>query len=179
MSELPKTNQPDVLRFVAKVLESDGKTVLEIPENIRKKIQGMEKLEGTINGQPFRSPVLNVDGMCLLRVNAAMLGGSGASIGDEVELAVLGDEGEPVPPTDLAREFELSPEAVGVWGGLTVLGKRDWIRWIEDAKKPETRAKRIARTIEQLSEGKRRACCVDVNGFMMCRIAEDDLLREG
>ena len=55
-----------------------------------------------------------------------------------------------------------------------MLGQRDWIRWIEDAKKPETRARRVTRTVSQLEDGKRRACCVDVNSFMMCRIKEDD-----
>jgi uncharacterized protein YdeI (YjbR/CyaY-like superfamily) len=29
------------------------------------------------------------------------------------------------------------------------------VRWVEDAKKPETRAARIAKTVTELAEGKR------------------------
>ncbi|HVX37595.1 MAG TPA: YdeI/OmpD-associated family protein [Hyphomicrobium sp.] len=34
-----------------------------------------------------------------------------------------------------------------------------WICWIESAKKAETRTRRIERTKEDLSSGKRRPCC--------------------
>lgn len=176
MNKVATTQKPEVLRFESELFGHGKKTVLEIPKNIRPKLYGMPKVEGTINGQPFRAAIeVRSDGALLLHVNAAMLRGAYAKIGEVVELALLGSEPDPTPPKDLQAEFDMSPEAVESWNKLTKMGQRDWVRWIEDAKKPETRARRIARTVEQLSEGKRRACCVDVNGFMMCRIKEDEL----
>ncbi len=32
--------------------------------------------------------------------------------------------------------------------------RKEWVRWIEEAKKPETRATRLARTVESLRAGK-------------------------
>lgn len=166
--------KPEVLRFSSLLIEADKRIVFTIPSSISKKLYDMPKVEGTINGYPFRADIhSNTDGTYTVRANVAMLRGAGAGIGDTVQLAVLGPEPYPVPPADLQSEFSMSPEATENWEKLTNLGKRDWLRWIDDTKNPETRARRIARTIEQLSEGKRRACCVNVNGFMVCRIQED------
>ena len=181
MTQLPQGQQqssPDVLRFTAVLFQRNSKTFLEIPAEVSAKLVGMEKVEGMINTQPFRAIIERKEkGIYLLHVGVAMMRGADAQEGDTVQLAILGHEPDPVPPADLQSEFILSPEAVVSWQKLTILGKRDWIRWIEGAKTVETRARRIARTIDQLSEGKRRACCVDVNGFMMCRIKEDDKTR--
>ncbi len=58
--------------------------------------------------------------------------------------------------------------------GLQLAASRGTLRWIEGAKKPETRDRRVKRTVEQLSEGKRRACCVNVYEYMMERVQEDE-----
>ncbi|MBV8460504.1 MAG: YdeI/OmpD-associated family protein, partial [Candidatus Eremiobacteraeota bacterium] len=55
---------------------------------------------------------------------------------------------------------------------LTRLGRLDWMRWINSAKTPETRARRVRRTVEQLSSGKRRPCCVNFYEFMLHRVGE-------
>ena len=60
-----------------------------------------------------------------------------------------------------------------MWDELTPMGRRDWVRWIEGAKKPETRERRVRRTVDQLAEGKRRACCVNVYEYMLDRVEED------
>lgn len=166
---------PEVLRFDAVLFQDHGKMRLEIPAGISRKLLTMEKVEGLINGQPFRAVIDTTNNETyVLHVSSAMLRGAGADTGDTVTLAILGPEPDPVPPEDLQREFDISPEAEENWEKLTTLGKRDWIRWIDDTKVSETRARRIARTIDQLSEGKRRACCVNVNAFMMYCIKEDE-----
>ncbi|WP_183911510.1 YdeI/OmpD-associated family protein [Simiduia aestuariiviva] len=61
-------------------------------------------------------------------------------------------------PLDLANG--LAEEGViGAWEALSAIGRNEFICWIEDAKKPDTRDKRIVRTIGQLLEGKKRPCC--------------------
>jgi hypothetical protein len=60
---------------------------------------------------------------------------------------------------DLQAALRGDPEALGLWEGLTPLGRNEFICWVEDAKQAATRARRIARTIEELLEGKKRPCC--------------------
>jgi uncharacterized protein YdeI (YjbR/CyaY-like superfamily) len=98
--------------------------------------------------------------------------GAGADAGDTVKLAILGPEPEPTVPADLRVPLAASRQATTLWKDLTSIGRRDWIRWIESAKTPETRARRVTRTVEQLSSGKRRPCCVNVYEFMLSRVKE-------
>lgn len=166
-------SEPAVLRFNAQL--SDSGDLLVVPKKVGTKLRDMPKVEGTINGHPFRAALEpDPSGGLRLKVNKAMRRGSGADDGEPVELAVLGPEPEPKPPVDLKKAFASSPEAKTVWEELTTMGRRDWVRWIESAKKQETRERRVTRTIDQLSEGKRRACCVNVYEYMLNRVEETE-----
>lgn len=62
-------------------------------------------------------------------------------------------------PADLEEELTSSPEALEAWEDITPLARNEFICWVEDAKKEETRERRIRRTREELEEGQRRPCC--------------------
>ncbi|MBI3626434.1 DUF1905 domain-containing protein [Candidatus Uhrbacteria bacterium] len=170
---------PSVFRFKARLVfdpnaaMTGSGTLLNIPKVVSQKLSGMTKVEGTINGHPFRATLEpNPAGGFSVWLNKAMRKGAGADAGDTVKLAVLGPEPEPKISADLRVALSASPEARTLWKDLTPLGRLDWIRWIESAKQVETRTRRVRRTVEQLSEGKRRPCCVNVNEFMLRRVGE-------
>ena len=60
---------------------------------------------------------------------------------------------------DLQTAVRSNPETFALWQGLTPLGRNEFICWVDDAKQPKTRQRRIERTCEELLEGKRRPCC--------------------
>lgn len=60
---------------------------------------------------------------------------------------------------DLQTAVLASPATLALWQALTPLGRNEYICWVEDAKKPETRQRRIRRACEELREGKKRPCC--------------------
>ncbi len=60
---------------------------------------------------------------------------------------------------DLQTALRSDPEILALWERLTPLGRNEFICWVEDAKQPATRQRRIARTREELLEGKKRPCC--------------------
>ena len=62
-------------------------------------------------------------------------------------------------PTDLRKPLTSDPMALTAWEEITPLARNEWICWIESAKKPETRSRRIERTRTELVDGKRRPCC--------------------
>lgn len=62
-------------------------------------------------------------------------------------------------PADLRVSLTASPTALAAWQDITPLARNEFICWVEDAKKPETRERRIRRTREELEEGQRRPCC--------------------
>ncbi|HSP03949.1 MAG TPA: YdeI/OmpD-associated family protein [Acidimicrobiales bacterium] len=62
-------------------------------------------------------------------------------------------------PDDLREGLEASAVALEAWHDITPLARNEFICWVEDAKRPPTRERRIRRTREELEEGQRRPCC--------------------
>lgn len=62
-------------------------------------------------------------------------------------------------PEDLEAILTADTAALECWNDLTPLARNEWICWVEDAKKIETRQRRMARLRTELKEGKRRPCC--------------------
>lgn len=60
---------------------------------------------------------------------------------------------------DLRSAVQSSLEVLALWEALTPIGRNEFICWVEDAKQPATRERRIRRTGEELLEGKKRPCC--------------------
>lgn len=60
---------------------------------------------------------------------------------------------------DLEAAIRADACAFALWQKITPLGRNEFICWVEDAKQAATRARRIARTREELLEGKTRPCC--------------------
>jgi hypothetical protein len=173
-----KHGGPSVIRFTAQLVrhakaEKTCPWILNVPSVVSKKLRGMTKVEETINGHPFRAALeRNTSGGYSLRVNNAMRNGARADAGDTVKLAILGPEPTPTPPADLRVALTPSNDAKTLWNDLDADARRIWIRWIESAKTPETRSRRVRRTVDQLSAGKRRPCCVNVYEFMLSRVQE-------
>ncbi|MEA3013099.1 MAG: hypothetical protein QOD42_1644 [Sphingomonadales bacterium] len=59
-------------------------------------------------------------------------------------------------PQDLRAAIDAAPAAAATWEGFTPSCQREYVEWVTEAKRDETRAKRLAQTIEWLAEGKRR-----------------------
>ena len=60
---------------------------------------------------------------------------------------------------DMQAVVRSDPAVLALWEGLTALSRNEFICWVDDAKQPATRQRRIARTCEELLEGKKRPCC--------------------
>lgn len=60
-----------------------------------------------------------------------------------------------IPPKDLQIELDANPKAKTFFESLAFSHKREYVGWIHDAKKQETRERRIRTTIELLLEGKK------------------------
>jgi uncharacterized protein YdeI (YjbR/CyaY-like superfamily) len=59
------------------------------------------------------------------------------------------------PPQDFARELKANREAQATWEKLSYTHQKEYAKAIEEAKKPETRARRIEKAIAQLEAGKK------------------------
>ena len=68
-------------------------------------------------------------------------------------------------PMDLRKALAAAPKAKAQWKDLTPIARRDFISWIDSAKQPETRRRRIEKACSMLAAGKRRPCCYSIVSF--------------
>jgi hypothetical protein len=111
------------------------------------------RVRGTIAGAPMRSNLSKMGGTLWLGVHKATVETAGLSVGDAVRVELEVDDA-PLPtdtvPEDLARALRDDPIAAAAWERLAPSHRRAHVGAILDAKRPETRARRVASTIETL-----------------------------
>lgn len=62
-------------------------------------------------------------------------------------------------PADLKKAVVADRKALAIWEVITPLARNEWICWVEDAKKEETRRVRIVKALSKMRGGMRRPCC--------------------
>jgi hypothetical protein len=116
------------------------------------------KVRATIDGESYRGSLVRMGTPYhIFPVLKEIREKIGKSFGDEVMVEVEEDlEPRQVQiPTDLQQAFTQNPQAVEFFEHLSYTHQREYIRWINEAKQDETRQKRILKTVELLSQGKR------------------------
>ena len=146
------------MRFRAE-LRQNGKTAtgIRVPDDVVAELGSKRPaVQVTINGYGYRSTVGSIGGEPMLPVSAEHRKGAGIVAGDEVEVELELDTEprEVTVPGDLAAAFD--GPAKEYFDSLSYSHQRAYTVWIEDAKKPETRQKRVAQAAEMLREKKRR-----------------------
>lgn len=130
-----------------------------LPKSASQKLgaKGRVPIRGTINGFRFRSSAFPTgDGTHEFAVNKAMQAGAKAKPGDTVDVRIEVDTATRMVrvPNELKRALAKSPKAQANFKALAWSHRKAYVDWIAEAKKPETKARRIDRAIERLSEGK-------------------------
>jgi uncharacterized protein YdeI (YjbR/CyaY-like superfamily) len=96
-------------------------------------------------------------GRYLVPLSAEHRAAAGVAAGDEVDVTVEADtEAREVPvPHDLSAALAQDDAAGRFFDGLAYTHRKEWVRWIEDAKRPETRERRLEATLDALRAGRR------------------------
>ncbi len=114
------------------------------------------RVRGSLNGAPYRSSLMKYGGVFHMGVHKATLAQADARAGERVDVTIEIDD-EPLPtdtvPADLANALAKSADANAAWKKLAPAHKREHVKHVIEAKKPETRARRIAKTVESLKNG--------------------------
>lgn len=81
----------------------------------------------------------------------------GKTFGDEVSVALMEDKEERVVEIadDIASVFNENPEAKALFDKMSYTHKKEYIRWIEEARKPETRENRKVKMVQMILDGKK------------------------
>jgi hypothetical protein len=142
-------------------VELGGKTAtgFEVPAEVVEALgQGRRpSVRVSVGGHTYRSTVAVMAGRFLLPLSAENRTAAGVAAGDEIEVVLEADtaQREVTVPEDLAAALADHPAAREFFDAMSYTHRKEWVRWIEDAKKPETRAGRVQSTVDGLRSGKR------------------------
>lgn len=105
-----------------------------------------------IDGLTFRTTLLPGTGVHYMVINDAMREATGKGLGDTitVELDVDDKPREVTVPVDIQQALHKDRKAMELYVALAYSHRKRYIEWVESAKKPETRARRVERLINEL-----------------------------
>jgi hypothetical protein len=153
----PRSGKPRAARFRAKLepVPHGGQFVIVPPKSAEEAgVVYKDRVRGTVNGAPYRSSLMKYSGVFHLGIHKAALAEAGVKPGARVEITLELDD-EPLPtdvvPPDLAVLLD-KKRLKAKWTALRPSLKREYVKQILEAKKPETRARRVSKVIELLAE---------------------------
>jgi len=142
-------------------VERGGKTAtgLLVPDEVVAALRAGKRppVQVTVGGHTYRTTVASMVGRFLVPLSAENRTAAGVAAGDDVEVDVLLDTAarEVTVPADLVDALEHDDQARQFFDDLAYSHRKEWVRWIEESKKIETRTSRIVRAVESLRAGKR------------------------
>jgi uncharacterized protein YdeI (YjbR/CyaY-like superfamily) len=114
-------------------------------------------VRGTINGFPFRTSLLpEGDGTHAMPVNKETLKGAGTAAGRMVTVIMEIDTAARAVevPGDMNEALMESKKLKAVFESLSYSRQREFVDWIEQAKRADTRTKRLQKMLVLLEEGR-------------------------
>ena len=121
--------------------------------------QKRPKIKATFDGAPYRGLLTKMGTPYhILLVRSDIRKVINKSNGDEVSITVELDT-EPrvvVVPNDLQKLLDANAAANAQYDKLSYTHRKEFVNWINDAKREATRERRLAKTIEMLIAGKTR-----------------------
>ncbi|MEX0834270.1 MAG: YdeI/OmpD-associated family protein [Actinomycetota bacterium] len=147
-------------RFTAPLKSAGGGGhFVEVPAKVAAPLSGKGRtpVVARFNGAPYRGSVTKMRGVTMIGVPKAVMAETGAEAGDKVEVVVELDEQPRVVelPNDLRKALSRRKGLLEALSSFAHSHQREYVQWIEEAKKEETRARRITRAVEMIAKRKK------------------------
>jgi hypothetical protein len=146
--------------FTAIIQNTDGGgAYVEVPFDVEAAFGSKRpKIKALIEGIPYRGILTRMGTDChILGIRKEIREQAGKTFGDKVTITVEPDT-EPrlvEVPADLLQEFKKDKDARAFFDQLSYTHQKEYVTWITEAKKEETRQNRIVKAIALLKQGKK------------------------
>jgi hypothetical protein len=136
-----------------------GGAFVEVPFDVEKEFGSKRpRIKAMIEGVPYRGILTRMGTDChLLIILKEIREQVGKTFGDEVTITVEPDTEPRLVdiPKDFMKELKQNKEAKAFFDKLSYTHRKEYVNWINEAKREETRQNRIIKAIEMLKQGKR------------------------
>lgn len=121
------------------------------PASVLGKVRAPVKV--TLNGYTYRSTIATMGGTVCIPLRRSNREAAGLEGGEAIEVRIELDEAkrEVTPPADFVKAMKAAPPAWARWQELSFTHQREYAGWIEEAKKPETRLRRIESAVRAIA----------------------------
>ena len=143
--------------FTATIIDAGGGgAFVEVPFDVEAAFSSKRpKVKALIEGVPYRGTLVRMGSENhILIILKSIREQIGKTFGDEIKVSVEADVEERVAtvPAELKRVFKSDKEAKSAFEKLSYSHQKEYVKWIEEAKKAETRARRVEQAIQLLKE---------------------------
>ena len=143
--------------FTATIIDAGGGgAFVEVPFDVEAAFGSKRpKVKALIEGVPYRGTLVRMGSENhILIILKSIREQVGKTFGDEIKVSVEADVEERVAtvPAELKRVFKSDKEAKSAFEKLSYSHQKEYVKWIEEAKKAETRARRVEQAIQLLKE---------------------------
>lgn len=146
-------------RFKATITRTGGKNLIPVPFDPDEAWGQKERhyVDGEVDCHRVRGLLIITGTQVALPVGVAWLRDTQVALGTPVKV-VLWPDGPQVEllAEDIARALAAAPSAKSLFDSVAPFYRKNFLRWIDSAKRPETRQTRIAEMVSLLAAGKRQ-----------------------
>ncbi len=129
-------------------------TYVSIPLRVMRHFGGRVRVpvRATINGVTWRTTICDMGAGPMIGVTASTRKAAGIERGDRVTLSIEEDKEKRTVdvPADFAKAMNKTQRRA--YDSMSYTHRKEYVQWIEAAKKPETRTRRIAKALGKLDE---------------------------
>jgi hypothetical protein len=145
------------VRFTATVVGRGPAAAIVLDEQQVAAVGGDAKrfpVAATVNGYTWRTTVARMRGEFLVGLSRAVREGAGVQAGDTVDVVLELDDAprEVDVPEALASALAAQPSLRAIYDSLAYTYRKEYARLVREAKREETRERRVAEVIEKLRE---------------------------
>lgn len=137
----------------------DGGAFVEVPFDVEKEYGSKRpKVKALIEGLPYRGMLVRMGTEChLLLILKSIREQSGRTFGDEVKVTLEPDTEARIieVPPDLQKALKKEKAAQAYFNSLAYTHRREYVNYILEAKREETRLRRVEKVVGMLREGKK------------------------
>jgi antitoxin component of MazEF toxin-antitoxin module len=145
------------MAFTAEILSAGqgGGHAVVVPKEVAAAFPGKRpQVLAHVNGVEYRSRLMVYGGQSYLGLRKDLLRQLQVAAGDQVQVELVEDlqERVVVEPPELTEALAQNPAAPAAYQELPFTHRNEYARWIDEGKKSQTRADRVAKTIKRLTE---------------------------
>jgi hypothetical protein len=145
-----------LVKFSTTLFQDGNNTGIEVPADVVEALDAGKRppVVVTVNGYEYRSTVAPRGGRYLIPFSAERRRESGLAGGDAIAVELEVDDAPRVVevPADLTGALDASVAAKAAWAKLSYSQQKGYVTSVNEAKAPETRARRVAAVVAKLGD---------------------------